>query len=572
METQILLPPGPVAAVDPPEEDAPEEEGEDAAGPAVPAADPLAALRLDAAADEVADLLTRRRGPEEWPHPDDPWVLSARQIQGLSERTRGLLGDRLITGPAPLLQVVDVLRREAVETYEKAALAPLPGAPGPAARKALATELARLAGARPTVGPDGSVAAGGTVLAGPPRIGDLEVVRQKFLCYEKGEIAHVENVMAKERRSRFHQVIDSTETEVTELSETEEDRSWDNQSTTRDELSKETSTENQESGEFSAGADLKAKYGPYVEISANVGYTKNWSSASSERNVRKYAKDVVERAAGKVRSRVLETRRTLTRRQVTEQATHGFDNTGAQAKHVVGIYRWLNKRYEAQVWNLGCRLMLELVVPDPALHFRFASASGAGLSVSAEPPPAFVDPLTNLPLRPSDVSTLTWRSLAARFRAADIDPPPAEFTTLTGAFTAVEPAPKSRISFPKGSVSGFPWAMDGNVPTYFKDNQQIQVPPGYRPVMWSAVVLTGDRIVFSGKDGDWALVLESKPTWGHVAVGPSYQEVRGHSDQIYGFFDPGTGSPPTVFRRSPLARKGPCCRSACASWGRPDSL
>ena len=60
----------------------------------------------------------------------------------------------------------------------------------------------------------------------------------------------------------------------------------------------------------------------------------------------------------------------LTRRSRTDVTEvevineHEFDNKGGSG-HVNGIYRWVDKFYEAQIVNYGKRTMLEFIIPDP---------------------------------------------------------------------------------------------------------------------------------------------------------------------------------------------------------------
>ena len=55
-----------------------------------------------------------------------------------------------------------------------------------------------------------------------PGFSDLFVVRENWLRYEAGEIAHIENVLAHELKERIHQRID--EQEVTTLIESSESK------------------------------------------------------------------------------------------------------------------------------------------------------------------------------------------------------------------------------------------------------------------------------------------------------------------------------------------------------------
>ena len=118
---------------------------------------------------------------------------------------------------------------------------------------------------------------------------------------------------------------------------------------------------------------MSGSYGPAVSASrpaSNVGF-----STSSEETARKavsYSREVTEKTSERVRERVKnETRRRMLE-QVEELNRHTISNIPASNGHIRGIYRWLNKVYDAQVFNYGKRMMFEFVVPEPAAYFLYA--------------------------------------------------------------------------------------------------------------------------------------------------------------------------------------------------------
>src|SRR5262249_19495275 len=58
----------------------------------------------------------------------------------------------------------------------------------------------------------------------PAGVADLLVVKQQIKTYERGEIAHVENVLAGEKRSRTHRQLERTEETFTTETETTRDK------------------------------------------------------------------------------------------------------------------------------------------------------------------------------------------------------------------------------------------------------------------------------------------------------------------------------------------------------------
>jgi hypothetical protein len=209
----------------------------------------------------------------------------------------------------------------------------------------------------------------------PFLIADLMVINQEVCCYEENEISHIENVMATETRSNTTKrstTIDETLTRITDRTKEEEK---DRQSTERNELQSTISSMLSESLSMSFTANLHAVWGP-VAVDSGFGYSENSASTNAQESSRNFAKELVERASSKVTERVMEERITRTIRTFEEENVHSFNNAEGD-KHIVGIYRWMDKIIENTTTNLGQRLMLELFVPEPAAFHFYALAAKA---------------------------------------------------------------------------------------------------------------------------------------------------------------------------------------------------
>ena len=88
------------------------------------------------------------------------------------------------------------------------------------------------------------------------------------------------------------------------------------------------------------------------------------SNEETSKNSSRYAKDVVSRSLERVTERVREVRSRTTIRETEETNLHELDNKTAE--HVRGVYQFLDKIYEAQVFNYGVREMFDFMVPEPA--------------------------------------------------------------------------------------------------------------------------------------------------------------------------------------------------------------
>jgi hypothetical protein len=249
-------------------------------------------------------------------------------------------------------------------------------------------------------------------------VGDLLVVRQKLKAYEASDFAHVENVLAGEFREREHRRLNLREEITTNETEKETTKERDLQSTERNEMQSESEKTVQSEFGMEAGLQLSGSYGPTVSFSSSLNVGFSTSSEESERNATSFSKEVTEKTAERIRER---TRDQLQRRvleQIEELNRHKIDNSDASNGHVRGIYRWLSKVYDAQVFNYGQRMMFEFVIPEPAAYFLYAIVENAPNEVELEKPSA---PRTGngRPLHPSYLTADNAQDYIAAYEVLD---------------------------------------------------------------------------------------------------------------------------------------------------------
>ncbi len=433
-------------------------------------ASPVAALeqwlfdRGDAATEaEVVDALKRLVGM-------DPATLVG-QADWQSDRRSLLLG---MTALALLPGTDDRLRDRllrllcVVGLVERIARTPGTLADPEAVRRFLAGCVIELPGFVPVPGDD---------LARPPAVADLKVVRQRLKRYQVGEVAEIRNVLRGESLSRVHRRKDVREETTQVTTETELTVEQDNQSTERFEMQKEVSRVVSDDLHLEAGAEVSASYGP-VTATVTGGFEANHAQEDSTRTATTYAREVIERAARRVRERS-ETQRTVrVQREVEETNTHGIDNSGA-TDHMVGVYRFVDKVYEAQLLNYGRRLLLEFVVPEPAAFVKHALARAAAPSAGGARPvapevsareglhrPGFGPAISPRPLRPSDLTAQNYEEWVARYFVRDVKPPPADTVSIGVAFDSpAQPETGITDATPARKV--------------YKVNKDVTVPTGY---------------------------------------------------------------------------------------------
>lgn len=365
------------------------------------------------------------------------FTLTAATMKRVSSDTEAVLADRGIDlGETPLDLAVSLLAEELLVVrpiaWPKKAIDVLAGATLPAPP---AHSLVRPAG-----------------------VADLLVVKQQIKRYEAGEIAHVENVLIGEKKSRAHRALERSE--ETFLTETENTRTQETELETADrfELNRETSRTVKADHKTGFGLSMSGKYGPSVEFTSKLETTSSSAEEESTKSSSSYARDVVSRSLERVTERVREVRTRTIIRETEETNLHELDNeTGA---HVRGIYQFLDKVYEAQVFNYGIRQMFDFMVPEPASFLWYIEANP---SLDLDLPPAPQD----LALVAPDASFINEGNalgLAAEYGATDVELPPAPYKVLTANVKHGED---------DADEEGQPHSVQ---------RAEVQVPAGYRPL------------------------------------------------------------------------------------------
>ena len=264
-------------------------------------------------------------------------------------------------------------------------------------------------------------------------IADLMVVEQDLLRYELGEVAHIENVLKAETRSRTFKRSHTTEQTVTTETETAEEKSQDLSSAERFELQTESQSVINDTASRSAGLTIHASYGPTVDATSNFNYASSSSRQQSAGASASYAREVTTKAANRVTTRTLTRRSVHTVDVIEETSQHTFDNKSG-SNDITGVYRYVDKVYQAQVVNYGKRLMLEFIVPEPAAFLRHAMTASPldGVSAVEPEPPGYCDGTTFTPLKAEDITRDNYLFWASKYGAGDVAPPPPSVILASG--------------------------------------------------------------------------------------------------------------------------------------------
>lgn len=292
---------------------------------------------------------------------------------------------------------------------------------------------------------------------------DLLIVRQRLREYRAGEIAHIENVLRGERKAKTHRKLDRSETTIFEESEREQEIEEELQTTEKYELQTESSRVIQEDRAGEAGVTVTASYGS-VDIEAHGSYSSATSVNESRSASSTYARDVLSRSVQRVRERVLSRRSRVDISELEIINEHEFDNRRGD-DHVTGIYRWVDKFYEAQIVNYGKRTMLEFMIPDPAAFTRFAATNRPASPASVPKPevPGFCRDGVFHPLTPADLRPDNYLCFVSKYRVSDVAPPIPRYIRVPDV-----------VKFKVASTDGEPI-------TFAEVNDGFAVPNGYAP-------------------------------------------------------------------------------------------
>lgn len=202
-------------------------------------------------------------------------------------------------------------------------------------------------------------------------IADYKKVEQTVHGYVEGEVAHIENIMAREYKEKATRKFIKSENTTTTTSETEKERLSDTTTANRFELQNEVAKVLQEAKDYNvqAGVEYSPKFAAgNLTLHSNIGMATHSSKEESTRAAQTQAQEVTERAMERLVTKVKEERVEKIIEEFEENNKHGFDNTKGD-KHVIGVYRWVDKIFKNKIYNYGKRLMFEFMVPEPAkLH------------------------------------------------------------------------------------------------------------------------------------------------------------------------------------------------------------
>ena len=287
-------------------------------------------------------------------------------------------------------------------------------------------------------------------------IADYRKVVSEVCCYEAGEVAHIENVMARELREKNTKKTHRSEVTETDSLETENENLSDVTSTGRFEMQTEIEKmireENQKSVNVNAtvGGEIKAGFLGGTKFSLSAGYSQsnNTSKEQSNRQALTEAQELTERAMSRVVSKIRSEKTVKITDEFVEENKHAFDNREGD-HHVSGVYRFVNAIYKNQIHNYGKRLTYEFLVPQPSKLHRLALDGISTLNAVEFPEHPSAKGIKSF----GDINKDNYLELTSKY-GASVEPYPQEVLYLTEVFndgtTAGGSSARLLLTPPKG--------------------------------------------------------------------------------------------------------------------------
>lgn len=252
----------------------------------------------------------------------------------------------------------------------------------------------------------------------PVGVADLRVVRQVLTGYEKGELAHIDNVIQGETRERHHSRLQRVEQSQSDYTERDSEQYRESQSADRFEMGRFAFESSRQSQDQNSSITTSATYGEVTVQTSNFMASSQGREQSRGEDLRR-SREVVERMLTMTRERVGQFRWNSSLSEVSETTIH---KQKAKCAHVMAQFRWVDKVYQAQVYNYGARAMYEVMLASPAALYSQLLERHPGVSTHAGKAPA-------LPaLQATDITDSTW-AYYAQLYGVDLPAPPAAAIT-----------------------------------------------------------------------------------------------------------------------------------------------
>lgn len=325
-----------------------------------------------------------------------------------------------------------------------------------------------------------------------PAMSDFYVVEDEWHRYEAAEVAHIENLLPRERKERNH--VRRTESETTTVSDSErtEITEKDTQQADSSEFSVATQTEMELSFKTDLSVDTQGQYGP-TAVQTHLAAEIDGSLELAEQTAFRVSREVTARAGSKISERTRTTRTTRALTRITETNCHRLDNSDS-TDPVVGVYRWVEQVRRLRVMRYPNRYLLEFLVPEPAAWWRWLKKRDAvndvtlpapipftadGKPTNAANPELTAADMKDVPTQAGTASS--YLRYAGRYGTVGLEPPPQNQVLSTS--IARSPGLKSQNGVTGIAKPSNDFTLEWNT------NTTLAVPSGWQATSWCATIL-----------------------------------------------------------------------------------
>jgi len=286
-------------------------------------------------------------------------------------------------------------------------------------------------------------------------IADYKKVVAEVCCYREAEVSHIENIMAREFKSKTTTRERIEETTTTTENEYETENLTDVATSERFEMQSEVAKVIAQQKEFGAYGTVSGGYGG-IKFETGANYATATAKEESNRQAITQGKEITQRASERITSRFRESLVKKITESFKEENSHVFDNRAGE-NHVSGIYRYINAIYKNSIFNYGKRLIYEFMVPEPSRLYRYGMEVVGATQNQASGPEAV------LPPKPQDLGITS---------ASDIDD---NYLFIAGKYGAQVEAPPTEYQFVGKAYTG-----KGQNASYAVEWNDLTIPDGYR--------------------------------------------------------------------------------------------
>lgn len=273
-------------------------------------------------------------------------------------------------------------------------------------------------------------------------VGKLKMARQHLAGYAPGELADVVNVMPRERQELLERTVTTSTERDNRVDERQLESDTHRETSAASELA---DTINEVMSAEGAAVNMGQMTPAYNNLNLLLNGTgsnslarSGWSSADLSRMVQR----LTEQAAKRLGERISQQRGKEWQELRERRHSQLIDN--ANSDRLVGVYRWVDRVVRVHVEEMGSRLVLAMVVDQPAKNWVATVAAQGTFPLQA--PVA----LPTLAASYSAIQPGNYQTIGAQYGLLDLEPPPPGQFSISATISRVTLGDLSLLRVPDG--------------------------------------------------------------------------------------------------------------------------